>query len=57
MKLQGCYKLKLITKKIQVTAHAGKEVDKEEYSSIGGGIARWYNHSGNQLGGFSKNWK
>jgi hypothetical protein len=32
-----------------VTADAGKYVDKEEHSSIVGGIASWYNHSGNQL--------
>jgi hypothetical protein len=25
---------------------------KEEHSSIAGGIASWYNHSGNQSGGF-----
>jgi hypothetical protein len=26
-------------------------VEKEEQSSISGGIANWYNHSGNQPGG------
>jgi hypothetical protein len=30
---------------------------KEEHSSIVGGIANWYNHSGNQSGGSSENWK
>jgi hypothetical protein len=30
-----------------VTAHVGKDVEKEEHSSIAGGIANWYNHSGN----------
>ena len=25
--------------------------------AIAGGIARWYNHSGNQSGGSSENWK
>jgi hypothetical protein len=39
-----------------VTADAGKDVDKEEHSSIAGGIASWYNHSVNQSGGFSENW-
>ena len=34
--------------KIQVTADAGKDVEKEEHSSIVGGIASLYNHSGNQ---------
>jgi hypothetical protein len=33
-----------------VTADAGKDVEKEEHSSIVGGISRWYNHSGNQSG-------
>jgi hypothetical protein len=27
-----------------VTADAGKDVEKEEHSSIAGGIASWYNH-------------
>ena len=43
-------------KKIQVTADAGEDVEKEEHSSIAGGIASLYNHSGNQSGGFSENW-
>jgi hypothetical protein len=29
---------------------------RKEYSSIVGGIARWYNHSGNQSGVSSENW-
>jgi hypothetical protein len=33
------------------------DVEKEEYYYIAGGIARWYNHSGNQSGGSSENWK
>jgi hypothetical protein len=40
-----------------VIEHAGKDVEKEEHSSIGGGIANWYNYSGNQCGGSSENWK
>ena len=43
--------------KTQVTADAGKDVEKEKYSSIADGIENWYNHSGNQLVGFSNNWK
>jgi hypothetical protein len=39
-----------------VTADAGKDVEKEEYSSIAGGIASLYNHAGNQSGGSSENW-
>jgi hypothetical protein len=41
--------------KIQVTADADKDVEKEEHSSIAGGIASLYNHSGNQSDGSSEN--
>jgi hypothetical protein len=34
-----------------VTADAGKDVEKEQHSSIACKIASWYNHSGNQFGG------
>jgi hypothetical protein len=44
-------------KKTQVTADAGEDVEKEEHSSIVGGIASLYNHSGNQSGGSSEHWK
>ena len=43
--------------KTQVTADAGKDVEKEGCTSIAGGIADWYNHSGNQSGSSSENWK
>jgi hypothetical protein len=33
-----------------------QDVEKEEHSSIVGGIAGLYNHSGNQSGGSSENW-
>jgi hypothetical protein len=36
----------------QVTSDAGEDVEKEEHSSIAGGIVSLYNHSGNQSGGF-----
>jgi hypothetical protein len=39
-----------------VTADSGEDVEKEEHSSIVGGIASLYNHSGNQSGGSSENW-
>jgi hypothetical protein len=42
--------------KFQVKADAGKGVEKEEHSSIVGGNASLYNHSGNQFGGSSENW-
>ena len=38
------------------SADAGEDVEKEEHSSIVGGIARLYNQSGNQSGGSSENW-
>ena len=41
----------------KVIAHVGEDMEKEEHSSIAGGIANWYNHSGNQSGGSSENWK
>ena len=41
--------------KTQVTGHVGVEIEKEEHSSISGEIENWYNHSGNQSGGFSEN--
>jgi hypothetical protein len=34
-----------------------EDVEKEENASVAGGIANWYNHSGNQSGGSSENWK
>jgi len=39
-----------------VTADAGEDVEKEEHSSIVGGIASRYNHYGNQSDGGSENW-
>ena len=42
--------------KIQVTADAGVDVEKEEHSSIVGEIAGLYNHSEKQSGGSSENW-
>jgi hypothetical protein len=42
--------------KFQVTADAGEDMEKEEHSSIAGGIAIWYNHFGNQSGSSSENW-
>jgi hypothetical protein len=35
-----------IPPKSQVTADAGRDVEKEKHSSIAGGIANSYNHSG-----------
>ena len=49
--------IRRLRSKTQVTADAGKDVEKEEHSSVAGGTASWYNHSGNQSGGSSENWK
>jgi hypothetical protein len=40
-----------------VKVHVDPDVLKEEHSSIAIGIANWENHSGNQSGGSSENWK
>ena len=40
----------------QMAADVEEDVEKEEYSSIAGGIASWYNHTGNQFGNSSENW-
>jgi hypothetical protein len=40
-----------------LTAHIGENVEKEEHSSTTAAIAKLYNHSRNQSGGFSENWK
>ena len=42
--------------KTQVTADAGKYVEKEEYSSIVGRTVSWYNNSGTQSSSSSENW-
>jgi hypothetical protein len=41
-----------------VTAVADKDVEKEEQGTLllAGGIASWYNHSGNHFGSSSENW-
>jgi len=39
-----------------VAADASEDVEKEEHSSIAGGIESCYNHCGNQSGGSSGNW-
>jgi hypothetical protein len=35
---------------------AGEDVEKDEHSSIAGGIVSWYNHSGKQSGSSLENW-
>jgi hypothetical protein len=39
-----------------MTGDAGKDVEKEEHSTIASGTASWYNHSGNHFGRTSENW-
>jgi hypothetical protein len=48
--------VRMIRSKIQVTADAVEDVEKEEHSSTAGGIASLCNHSGNQSGSSSENW-
>ena len=43
--------------KIQMTADAGEDVEKEEHSSIAVEFASWFNHSGYQFDGSSENWR
>jgi hypothetical protein len=38
-----------------VTEDAGKDVEKEEHSSIAGGVASWYIHSQKQSSHSSEN--
>jgi hypothetical protein len=49
------YQSEWLSSKTQVTADAGKDVEKEEHSSIIDGIASWYNQSRNQAGSSSEN--
>jgi hypothetical protein len=46
---------RMVKIKTQVTADANGDEEKEEYSSIAGGIASWYNHSGSQFDSSSEN--
>jgi hypothetical protein len=41
----------------EYNTRVGEDVKEEEQSSIVGEIGNWYNHSGNQSGGSSENWK
>ena len=43
--------------KIQVSADAGKVVEKEEHSFNVGGIVSWFNHSVKYFCDSSENWK
>jgi len=39
-----------------VTTDTGEDMEKDEHSSIVGGITNSYNYFGNQSGGSSDNW-
>jgi hypothetical protein len=43
--------------KRQATEFADKDVEKEEYSFVAGGIASWYNYFENQSGSSLENLK
>jgi hypothetical protein len=42
---------------MQVAKHDGEDMEQWEHSSIAGGSANLYNHSGNQFGVFSETWE
>ena len=50
------HKSEWLRSKRQVTADSVEDVEKGEHSSIVGGIASLYNHSGNKSGDSSENW-
>jgi hypothetical protein len=59
MQIKTTLRFHLISVKIiksQGTADSHEGVEKEEYSSFVGGIASWYNHSGNQFVSSLENW-
>jgi hypothetical protein len=47
--------VRMAKSKIQVTADADKDVEKEKHSSNVGGITNWYNRSGIRSGSSSEN--
>jgi hypothetical protein len=47
MQIKMTLRSEWLISKPQATAHVGKDVEKEKHSSIAGGIAKWYHHSGN----------
>jgi hypothetical protein len=51
------HQLDWLISKTKVQVPVGKDVEKEEYSSMVGGNANLYNLSGNQSRGSSENWK
>jgi hypothetical protein len=50
------YQSEWLRSKTQVTADTGQDVEKEEHPSIAGETGSWFNHSGNQFGGYPENW-
>jgi hypothetical protein len=46
MTLRFLTQIRMLRSKIQVSTYADYDVEKEEHSSIAGGIANWYNSSG-----------
>jgi hypothetical protein len=43
--------------KTQMTAHTGRDMEKEEHSFIASGIENYYNYSRNRSLNSSRNWK
>ena len=50
-------KMAKIKRNAQEIAYGSKDIEKGQHSSVSGGIANLYNHTGNQSGIFSENWK
>ena len=51
------YLTEWVRSKTQGAAHAGEGMEQGEHSSIAGGSANLYNHSGSQFGSLSENWE
>ena len=46
-----------LIRRAKIKTYGDEDVEKEEYSSIVGGIVNLYNHSGNQSGCSLEDWK
>jgi hypothetical protein len=56
MQIKTTLRFHLTSVRIAKIKNSGEDVEKKEHFSVAGGIASWYNHSGNQSGIPSENW-
>jgi len=56
MQIKTTLRVHLIPVRMAKIKTSGEDVEKEKHSPIIGGIAIWYNHSGNQSGSSTENW-